>query len=76
MTAPSGTGRSGSGRLRNFKAMGDDKLWKTFAAVAGEGDDPEAREALEAEMRRRGFDVAHGSDVAAELAEYGGEDFE
>jgi hypothetical protein len=56
--------------------MGDDKLWKTFAAVAGEGDDPEAREALEAEMRRRGFDVAHGSDVAAELAEYGGEDFE
>jgi hypothetical protein len=48
-----GTGRSGTGRLRNFKAMSEDKLWRTYSAVCLEGDDPEAKAALEAEIARR-----------------------
>lgn len=65
-----GTGRSGTGRLRNFGAMADDKLIRTYSAVVAEADDDEAREALGAEMIRRGFEVATESDPLAELREW------
>lgn len=65
-----GTGRSGSGRLRNFKAMNDGKLERVYWAVIEEGDDPEARDALSAEMAARGLESAvEGLDYdAADLA--------
>lgn len=66
-----GTGRSSSGRLRNFKAMSDDKLWNTYSAVVAEGDDSEAREALDAEIARRGFTPATSeNDPEAEAREW------
>lgn len=72
-----GTGRSGSGRLRNFKAMSDDKLWNTYSAVVAEGDDSEAREALDAEMARRGFSPATSeSDPEAEAREWAEDEVE
>lgn len=53
----SGTGRSGSGRLRNFKAMNDGKLQAVYWTVVGEADDSEATDALRAEMLARGLDA-------------------
>lgn len=47
------TGRSGSGRLRNFKAMSAEKLAKVAAAVDAEDNDPEALAAINAEYGRR-----------------------
>ncbi len=57
MTEMTGTGRSGSGRLRNFKAMSNGKLAGVYWEVVAEDDDPEARNALYAEMVARGLDV-------------------
>ncbi len=57
MTELTGTGRSGSGRLRNFKAMANGKLAGVFWEVLAEDDDPEALAALRAEMVARGLDV-------------------
>lgn len=48
-----GTGRSGSGKLRNFKAMNDAKFAGVLADVLAEGDDPEAIAAVQAEAARR-----------------------
>jgi hypothetical protein len=50
-----GTGRSGTGRLRNFKAMNDDKLLRTMTAIRQEGDDDEALDAAESEAVSRGL---------------------
>lgn len=50
-----GTGRSGTGRLRNFTAMSDEKLMKTMDAVRDEGDDDEALDAMESEAVARGL---------------------
>ncbi len=47
------TGRSGSGRLRNFRAMSPEKLQKVAAEVDAEDNDPEAQEAINAEYGRR-----------------------
>lgn len=47
------TGRAGSGRLRNFRAMSPDKLRDVAAAVDAEDNDPEAQEAINAEYGRR-----------------------
>lgn len=47
------TGRSGSGKLRNFKAMSDEKFAGVLVAVLTEGNDPEAIAAVEAEQNRR-----------------------
>ncbi len=52
-----GTGRSGSGRLRNFAAMNDGKLTKVYLEVVAEDDDPEARERLDAELAKRGLEA-------------------
>jgi hypothetical protein len=59
-----GTGRSGTGRLRNFKAMSDEKLTAVFWEVIGEADDPEARDALFAEIAARGLGA--GLDLLGE----------
>lgn len=48
------TGRSGTGRLRNFKSMNDAKLAATLEAVMAEQNDPEAIRAIVAETERRG----------------------
>lgn len=47
------TGRSGSGNLRNFKAMSDEKLFDVSLAVTKEGNDEEALEAIALEFDRR-----------------------
>lgn len=47
------TGRSGEGRLRNFRAMAPAKLAKVAAAVDAEDNDPEALAAINAEYERR-----------------------
>lgn len=47
------TGRSGEGRLRNFKAMSPEKLARVAAAVDAEDNDPEALAAINAEYERR-----------------------
>jgi hypothetical protein len=49
------TGRSGSGNLRNFKAMSDDKFNDVSATIRSEANDPEAIEAINAEYNRRNF---------------------
>lgn len=48
------TGRAGSGKLRNFKAMSDEKFAGVYDAILAEGNDPEAVVAVEAEKARRG----------------------
>lgn len=56
MTSPTisqQTGRSGEGRLRNFKAMSDKKLASVSADVEAEENDPEAWAAISAEWERR-----------------------
>lgn len=47
------TGRSPSGRLRNFGAMNDGKLFGVLQQVERENNDPEALSALRAEAARR-----------------------
>ena len=47
------TGRSGSGRLRNFRAMSPEKLRQVAAEVDAEDNDPEAQAAINAECWRR-----------------------
>jgi len=49
------TGRSGSGNLRNFKAMSDAKFNDVAAAIRSENNDPEAIAAVDAEYDRRNF---------------------
>lgn len=49
------TGRSGSGNLRNFKAMNDSKLSGVLTLVEQEGNDAEALEAIRAVARERGW---------------------
>jgi hypothetical protein len=51
------TGRSGSGNLRNFKAMNDAKLSGVLALVEQEGNDAEALEAIRVVARERGWPV-------------------
>lgn len=46
-------GRGGTGRLRNFRAMTDEKLMTTLAFVRREGNDPTALAELENEMALR-----------------------
>lgn len=47
------TGRSGSGNLRNFKQMKDEKFADALAAMEAEANDPEALQAAYAERDRR-----------------------
>lgn len=47
------TGRSGQGRLRNFRAMSPEKLRLVAAAVDAENNDAEAWHAINAEYERR-----------------------
>lgn len=47
------SGRSGSGRLRNFRAMSPEKLQAVSADVDAEDNDPEAQAAIQAEYGRR-----------------------
>jgi hypothetical protein len=47
------TGRGPTGKLRNFKAMGDAKFKSAFGAIKHENNDPEAWEAAQAEWKRR-----------------------
>lgn len=47
------TGRSGSGNLRNFKGMKDEKFADALAAIEAEANDPEALQAAYAERDRR-----------------------
>ena len=47
------TGRSGSGNLRNFKAMTEDKFRDVARAIAAEDNDPEAQAAVKEEAYRR-----------------------
>lgn len=49
------TGRSGSGNLRNFKAMSDDKFNDVSATIRSEANDAEAITAINAEYDRRNF---------------------
>jgi len=42
------SGRSGTDRLRNFKAMNDEKLLDVFMTVLYEDNDPEAQDAVRA----------------------------
>jgi len=49
----SGTGRGPTGRLRNFRAMNDDKLAGVYEAVYLENDDPEAMAAVAKEVEAR-----------------------
>ena len=49
------TGRSGTGRLRNFKSMNDEKLLGVLADVEREGNDPEALTAVRQEVAGRGL---------------------
>jgi hypothetical protein len=56
-------GRGKSGKLRNFKSMGDDKLAATANLLQGHGD-TEAVDAVNAEMTKRGL-TPHGSVAAA-----------
>lgn len=49
------TGRSGSGRLRNFGAMSDAKLQQAATAILRELNDQEAIAAVDAELIRRGL---------------------
>ena len=53
--AATGTGRGGTGRLRNFRSMNDEKLLVTRAAVERENNDPEALAAVRAEAEGRGL---------------------
>lgn len=47
------TGRSGSGNLRNFKQMSDDKFYAVAADIRSEDNDVEAIDAVNAEQERR-----------------------
>lgn len=47
------TGRGPTGRLRNFKAMSDDKFYREAATIRSENNDPEAIEAVNADQARR-----------------------
>lgn len=49
------TGRSGAGRVRNFRAMNPVKFHETLQAVRREANDPEALRALEEEEIRRRY---------------------
>jgi hypothetical protein len=49
------TGRSGTGRLRNFRAMNDIKLCGVWDAVCDEDNDPEAYDAVLEQMLARGL---------------------
>ncbi len=69
-----GTGRSGSGRLRNFKAMSNEKLGNVYWAVIMEADDAEAIAAYAGEMASRGLPLGTDALDADEAYEDG--DFE
>ncbi|HET6573357.1 MAG TPA: hypothetical protein VFG68_07135, partial [Fimbriiglobus sp.] len=49
------SGRSPTGKLRNFGSMGDKKFGDTLAAVMAENNDPEAIAAVTAEAQKRGL---------------------
>lgn len=53
--SPLKTGRSGSGKLRNFKAMKDDKFRLEAAFVLAENNDPEAIELVMQVAQERGI---------------------
>jgi hypothetical protein len=48
------TGRSGSGKLRNFRAMSLEKFASVYSAVIREDNDPEAIDAVKDEADARG----------------------
>jgi len=50
---PHGAGRGPKGRLRNFARMSDAKLESAARAIAREGNDLEAAEAVKAELASR-----------------------
>jgi len=63
------TGRGPTGRLRNFRAMSAGKLQATYLAVAAEGNDPEALDALTAELDSRGMGASAEAEAAANWRE-------
>jgi len=54
-----GIGRSPAGRLRNFGAMGDDKLRAIAAQAVRENNDPEAMRHIHAELQSRVYVKPH-----------------
>lgn len=57
---PASPGRGPSGKLRNFKAMKDEKLTGTISDLVSWGDDPDALSVARAEAQSRGLTVAGG----------------
>jgi hypothetical protein len=51
------SGRSPTGKLRNFGSMGDKKFEDTLAAVVNENNDPDAIAAVKAEAAKRGIEI-------------------
>jgi hypothetical protein len=68
----SGRAGSGTGNLRNFKAMGDAKLLALHDTLALEDNDPDAAQAVSALVQGRGLDSAGATVPYDQFDEHGG----